>query len=334
MLKAMSDPHGTAYAIGIDLGGTNIKAALVNRTRGLVRSTCIETGSENGPDFVMRQIATAAREMMEHVLPHQLRGIGIGAPGTINWDRTTLAHPPNIPGWESIDLGLALQQLLRKKIRVIVENDANAAALGSARFGAGKPYKSFIMVTLGTGVGGAIIHNGRIFRGTTGAAGELGHMSIHYDGPKDGAGVSGAIEAYVGQHYLSRRAERCLASRSDSLLSGKTSLSPAAVAEAALKGDKAAQGLLAWAGHKLGCVLGSCVNLLDIRVFVIGGGVSAAGDLILEPARRTILDYIKPGMQAGVKVVQETRGNEVGTLGAASLLFNDLTDKHAAVPVG
>ena len=185
------------------------------------------------------------------------------------------------------------------------------------------------MVTLGTGVGGAIIHDSRIFRGTTGAAGELGHMTIDFDGPKDGAGVAGAIEAYLGQKYLSRYAEEQLMHQSASLLFGKSQLSPADVAMAANQGDPGAMAVLDWAGHKLGCVLGSCLNLLDIRVFVVGGGVSAAGDLILEPARRAILNYVKPGMHAGVQILQETRGNEVGTLGAASLLF-DYDDGNAS----
>ena len=136
----MSKQKGAERAIGIDLGGTTIKAALVNRNSGVKRSISVETGSEHGPEHVVHQIANAIRRMADGTPLHTLRGIGIGAPGTINWGRTTLIHPPNIPGWESINLKETLQSILQEEIPVVVENDANAAALGSARFGAGKPF--------------------------------------------------------------------------------------------------------------------------------------------------------------------------------------------------
>ena len=158
-------------------------------------------------------------------------------------------------------------------------------------------------------------------------------MTIDYGGLPDAAGVSGAIEAYLGQRYLTEYARKQFAARPDSPLCGASKLSPALILAAACLGDEAALAVLAWAGHKLGCVLGSCINLLDIRTVVVGGGISAAGDLILKSARRSVLDYIKPGMRDGVKIVQETRGNEVGMLGAASLVFEHL-DTHASVSGG
>ncbi len=190
------------YAIGIDLGGTNIKAALVERNAGVVVVHRIATEAEQGADHVLDRIVEIAREMIDEAPQKQVAGIGIGGPGTVNWERTSLIYPPNIPGWTEVNLRQALQKPLREDLHVIVENDANAAALGSAHYGAGRPYDAFIMITLGTGVGGAIIYQNAIFRGTTGAAGEIGHMTIDYDGPMDRAGVAGAIEAYLGQRFL------------------------------------------------------------------------------------------------------------------------------------
>ncbi len=324
------------YAIGIDLGGTNIKAALVERNAGVIVVKRTATEAERGADHVLDRIVEVAQEMIEEAPGKHVVGIGIGAPGTINWERTSIRYPPNIPGWVEVNLRDALQQRLREDLHVIVENDANAAALGSAHYGAGRPYDAFIMVTLGTGVGGAIIYQNTIFRGATGGAGEIGHMTIDYDGPVARSGVAGAIEAYLGQRFLSRHARYRLLNYPESPLHQQAGpdmidLTPEMLSQAAEQGDEAAREVLAWAGLKLGCVLGSAINLLDIRTVIVGGGVSAAGDLILEPARKTVGHYIKPGLREGVVILQETLGNEVGMLGAAYLVF-ELLDTHALTP--
>ncbi len=324
------------YAIGIDLGGTNIKAALVERNAGVIVVKRTPTEAERGVDHVLDRIVEVAREMIEEAPGKHVVGIGIGAPGTINWERTSIRYPPNIPGWVEVNLRDALQKRLREDLHVIVENDANAAALGSAHYGAGRPYEAFIMVTLGTGVGGAIIYQNTIFRGATGGAGEIGHMTIDYDGPVARSGVAGAIEAYLGQRFLSRHARYRLLNYPESPLHQEAGpdmkdLTPEMLSQAAEQGDDAAREVLAWAGHKLGCVLGSAINLLDIRTVIVGGGVSAAGDLILDPARKAVGHYIKPGLREGVVILQETLGNEVGMLGAAYLVF-ELLDTHALTP--
>lgn len=312
-------------AIGIDLGGTSIKGALVHHAYGIVATASADTEASSGPDHVLGQIESVARRLLRR--DRNIVGLGIGAPGTIDKDRTQLIHPPNIPGWDKIDLQSVLKSRLGERLQIMVENDANAAAMGSLRYGAGRPYDHFIMVTLGTGVGGAIIFNKELFRGASGAAGEIGHMTIRYDGPKDQAGVRGAIEAYVGQRFLAGHARDQLSDFPESTLHTKPGLkhlTPQLIAEAAVGGDKGAAHILQWAGFKLGCALGSCVNLLDIRTIIVGGGISAAGDLILEPARAAILSYIKPGMHEDVVVLRETLGNEAGMLGAASLVFEEL----------
>lgn len=318
------------YAVGVDLGGTNIKAALVKRGEGLVRDLSTETGGEHGPDHVIRQIARVVRDLTADLPLEAFAGIGVGAPGVINWERTTVSYAPNIPGWEVVDVREALCAQLERKLPVIVENDANVAGLGSAHYGAGRPYDSFIMVTLGTGVGGAIIYDNRIFRGSTGAAGEIGHMTIDYEGPFDRGGVAGAIEAYLGQRFLSRHARYRLMTRQSILheMAGPDliDITPRMLYDAAVAGDEGAIEVLAWAGHKLGVVLGAAANLLDIRKFIVGGGLSAAGDFILKPAREAIVRYVYQGMREGVEIIREPKGNEVGVLGAAHLVFQYLDE--------
>jgi len=318
------------FAIGIDLGGTNLKAALVRRGHGLVERSSTPTGAEQGPDHVVDRLASAVREMMDAAPGSEIAGVGIGSPGTINWERTTVTQPPNFPGWMEVNLRKALRERLSDRcenLGVFVENDANVAGLGSAHYGTGQPYDSFLMVTLGTGVGGAIIYQNRIFRGSTGAAGEIGHMTVNYAGPFENFGIGGAIEGYVGQKFLSHHARLRLRSRTDSLVHDLTGnnledLSPKILFEAADAGDEPAQDMLAWAGHKLGVVLGSAVNLLDIRTIIVGGGVSAAGSFILDPAREALREFAIPNLRDGLQLLREERGNEVGLLGAAHLAFD------------
>ncbi len=324
------------FAIGVDLGGTAIKAALVERGRGLVKEITLATEADFGPDHVLDRIAALVVEIQSTVPDKKIAGVGFGAPGTINWERTTVFYPPNLPGWEVVNLREALWARMESPLPVLVENDANLAGLGSAHYGAGRPHDSFIMVTLGTGVGGAIIYNNHIFRGTTGGAGEIGHMSIDYEGPVDRYGIGGAVEAYLGQRFLSRHARYRLLTRTGSRVHQTAGedlihLTPRMLYDAAVEGDEDAQEVLAWAGHKLGCVLASAVNLLDIRKVVVGGGVSAAGNFILDPARKAIMQYAMPTLREGLEIIRETLGNEVGMLGAAHLVFQYL-DEQAAPP--
>lgn len=315
----------TDLAVGVDLGGTAVKVGLVHRGGEIIDSTHRETDANLGPGHVLDEIVDGIRSLLKR--KRKLVGIGIGAPGSVTLDRTTVIQPPNFPGWQTVNLSEEIGNALEYKWPVIVDNDANVAALGSAFFGAGRSFDSFIMVTLGTGVGGAIIHNKKLFRGTTGAAGEIGHVSIDYDGPMAAAGIPGVVEAYVGQRFLSEHARVYLKKHPESLVFKKTGgkqneLNPKVLAEAAQEGDGAATEVLAWAGHKLGWGLGSVVNVLDIRKIVVGGGVSAAGDLILGPARVAVMQAVMPGMREGVELVRETLGNKVGMLGAAQLAFS------------
>lgn len=322
------------YAVGIDLGGTLIKAALVERGRGFVMEVVKETEADRGPEHVLDRIAAVVRAIADQVEDGEIDGVGIGAPGSINWERTSVIYPPNLPGWEIVDLRKALQVRLGSEMPIFVENDANLAGLGSAHYGMGRPYDSFIMITLGTGVGGAIIYENKIFRGTNGSAGEIGHMTIDFEGPVDRYGIAGAVEAYLGQRFLSRYARYRLLSR-DSVIHERAGddlvdLTPLMLFQAAQDGDTEAREILAWAGHKLGVVLGSAINLLDIRKVIVGGGLAAAGDYIFDSARKAVREYVMPDLRDDVEILRETLGNEVGMLGAAHLVFQFL-DEHAAI---
>lgn len=309
------------FAVGVDLGGTNIKAALVERSTGLVRRKQIRTEAVEGPEHVISRIESIIRDVVDEDVG--LVGIGIGSPGTIDLARRTVSSPPNLRGWVRVELARELEE--RFGIPVTVDNDANAAGLGSAFYGAGRPFDSFIMVTLGTGVGGAIIYRKEVFRGATGGAGEIGHLSVDYEGPPARSGIPGAVEAYLGQQFLTHHARYRLLNRPSELHSTAgpdlMALTPRMLYEAARRGDGAAIEMLAWAGHKLGCALGSVVNVLDIRKIVVGGGLSAAGDLLLAPTREALKRSTMPAWVEDLEVVLEPLGNDAALLGAARLAF-------------
>ncbi|MDX1419698.1 MAG: ROK family protein [Rubricoccaceae bacterium] len=319
------------YALGVDLGGTTMKGGLVHPSHGLVHEEVVDTEAEEGADRVLDRVAALVASLQAAVPAGAgALGVGIGVPGVVALDRATVIKPPNLPGWDRIHVPEAIRRRLDAPLPIVVENDANVAALGSAFFGAGRSFDSFIMATLGTGVGGAIVHRHRLFRGASGAAGELGHMSVDYEGPLARSGIPGAVEAYIGQAFLSRHARFRLLNE-DTQLKGPAgpeleALTPRQLYEAAAAGDEPARAVLAWAGHKLGCALGGAVCLLDIRKVVVGGGISQAGDFVLEPTRRALHQFVLPSFREGLEVVRETLGNEVALLGAACLVFEQAED--------
>jgi len=329
-----------SFAVGVDLGGTMIKAALVERGTGIVEEAVHMTEAEKGPESVLDSLADIIRALHSAAPDGQVGGIGLGIPGAVNWERTSVLYPPNLPGWGIVDVRAELCSRLGAEYEVFVENDANLAALGSAHYSTGKPYDSFIMITLGTGVGGAIIYNNKIFRGSTGGAGEIGHFSIDFEGPIDRYGIAGAVEAYLGQRFLSRFARFKLISQKESLVHKMSAgndlvdLTPLILFEAASAGDELSTEILAWAGHKLGCALASAINLLDIRKVIVGGGLSSAGDFILGPARRAARQHVMPDARDDIEIVQETLGNQVGMLGAARLVFEYLDEQPPSTGSG
>lgn len=314
-------------AIGIDLGGTNIKAALVDREKGILNQTSIPTEADRGRNHVLDQLAHVAKDVAGN---HDgIIGIGMGSPGIISLDRTTVSNPPNLPGWDVVPISAELKERTGWDCRV--ENDANLAALGSARFGVGKEISDFIMVTLGTGVGGGIIYNNFLYRGATGGAAELGHVIIDYNGPFCNSPAQGAIEGYLGQRFLSKRAWDIIKNHSENPLystfkDNHEDLDPLALFNAAEEGNQIAIDILADAGEKLGIAIVNYIHVLDIRKVIISGGVAKAGKYIINPAKDAALKRLLNPFKSDFDIVYEHLGNEAAILGAASLAFESLTE--------
>jgi glucokinase len=311
------------FALGVDLGGTNIKFGIVSQSGKIVKQTSIKTYADKGPDFVISQMKKGIKELQSKN-KNKIAGIGIGVPGVVTVEKGVVENPPNIPGWGKIKLGEIISKEFN--IDVHVENDANAAAVGEMIFGNGKNLHSFIMVTLGTGVGGGIIMNRKLFRGEFGAAGEVGHVTIEYSGKRCKCGSYGCVETYIGNSYLVNRVRKSLPKHPDSLIwkiikNDLEQLSPLVIQQAMEKGDEYAVSVVNDMGLYLGSALASVSNLLDISTFIIGGGVAGFGKPLFNAAGKTIKARVLTPLRKRVKVLPAKLKNNAGIKGASALVF-------------
>ncbi len=306
--------------IGVDVGGTKILGGLVDQQGQIVRTTRRPTPRHDAMD-VLAVVAEVVNELADR---EAVAGVGVGIAGAVDTARSTIIWAPNLH-WADVPA----RELLEGKtgLRVVVENDGNAAAWGEFRFGAGHGLSDMVMVTVGTGVGGGIINDGRILRGAHGGAGEIGHLAVVVDGRPCGCGRKGCWEQYASGNALVRRARALAAERRPEagLLLGLGDGSPEGVqgvhvTEAAQAGDPVAVEAFTVTGTWLGRGLASLSQILDPGAFVIGGGVSEAGDLLLARARDALTENIGGMGHAAVpEVRQATLGNDSGLIGAADL---------------
>lgn len=311
----------TKYAVGVDLGGTSIKFGLVSESGKIKKKFSLDSNASKGPDAVIEQIKKGIAQLIN--TKNKIAGIGIGTPGAVIKKKGTVENPPNFKGWESIPLGSIIKNEFNKK--VYVENDANAAAIGELIFGAGKKMDNFIMVTLGTGVGGGIIINRKIYRGESGAAGEIGHVSINEKGKKCNCGSRGCIETYVGNNYLIEQVKKELPRHKDSklnkLISEGNTLTPKLIHDAYLLNDAFAELIITDMGQKLGSALASIVNVLDISKIIIGGGVAGFGDILFDTIENTVKERVMKPISPRIEIKPAKLKNEAGIKGASALVF-------------
>ncbi len=308
---------GNEMFIGIDLGGTNIKGGLVNSEGIILEEKDIPTEVQGGVDHVLSRMADVIRSLVKSAGKIPIRGAGIGCPGQINVKRGIYHQGPNFPGWDGVPIVFELEK--RVGIPIVIDNDANLAALGEYAYGGGKGVAGMILVTLGTGVGGGIILDGALFHGISDAAGEIGHTSIHMQGPVCACGRRGCLEAYVGTKGILSRMKQKLADGSKSVLSGKPSdtITPKDIGMAAAGGDAPAVEVLRETGDILGFGLANLANLLNVEKIVVGGGIANAGDFILKPAQAALDREALPVVREVCRVVKAELGNSAGLVGAA-----------------
>ena len=309
-----------AYAIAVDLGGTHVRAAVVAPDGRVVHAVRDRTRAEEGPDAVVSRLIRLARTALAECERENVVGVGVAAPGPVDPDRGVVMYPPNLPGWGEVPLARLLADALG--MPVWLGNDANLAALGEHRFGTGRDVHHMIYITISTGVGGGIIVNRRLLTGALGMAAEIGHMPLIPEGPLCSCGHRGHLEALASGPSLAREA-RAAIERGWPTCLAELDRPPSAedVVAAARSGDRVALELLARAGAHLGRAMALLVHLFNPERFVVGGGVSNAGDLILEPARRAARRHVLPAYRHTFDVVPAGLGDNAGVVGAAALVF-------------
>lgn len=308
-------------SIGIDLGGTNIKVALVDKEDGILFKHSIPTEAAKGRDHIVRLMSDLIKEYAAKS-DKPVMGVGLGLPGMVTLDGRIVQNPPNFPGWGNEPIAELIEE--QSGYSCVLGNDANMMAFGSSRFGVGQGYDHFIMITLGTGVGGGIIYNRQLFLGSSGAAAELGHVIINYHGPLSNSNTRGGIEAYLGQRFLSRFAADMIRQHpSNALYAFHTddfeTLEPVDLYNEAQKGNALAVDILRQTGEKLGYAIVNYIHTLDIRTIIVSGGVANAGEYLLKPAKETALKFLMPPYRNGFDILQENLGNDAAILGSASL---------------
>ena len=274
-------------ALGLDLGGTKIQSLVVDDRGTILGEDRRPTLAAEGPEAVVDRLAESALSALSRagLEPGDVLAIGVSAPGPCDFERGVLLHAVNLPGWTATPLAALVQERLGRP--AILENDANAAALAEARHGAGQGARHLIYLTISTGIGGGLILDGRIYRGANGTAGELGHVTVDERGPVHSCGMRGCLEVMASGTAIARLADEAVAAgRSAALAEAAThgELTPAEVHAAAEEGDPVAAEILASAAHYLGVGLANYLNIFNPNVIVIGGGVTAIGSRLLEPA--------------------------------------------------
>ena len=316
--------------IGVDLGGTKIMAGLVSEEGKVLSRVSSPTEAEKGGEHVMEKIIDLVREAAKEaeVPLSEVLAIGVGTPGCIDSERGVVVSPVhNIPGWQGMEIGRRLKEATGRPS--FADNDVNVIALGEALFGAAKGARCAICVAIGTGIGGGIVIEGKIFRGATYFAGEIGHMSINPWGLKCGCGARGCVEAYASGPAIERLAEEGIKRGVRSIIPevarelGEPGITARSVFEAVRRGDAFAREIVYEAVRMLGALLGGVINLLNPDRVVIAGGVAQAGEVLLPILEREVRRWALPPSFEACKIVLSKLGPDAGIIGAAALAMNE-----------
>lgn len=308
------------YYVGVDLGGTNIKAGLVGKDAGILVKKSIPTEAERGPDHILKRICHLIADVVEEAaLPAELiGGLGLGAPGTLEIATGVVRYPPNLPGWRNVPI---IEYVSRETgFRSILENDANAAAYAEYWVGAAKGASSIVMLTLGTGIGGGIIIDGSLVHGNSDSAGELGHIIVEIDGRECPCGNRGCLERYASANAVVARFNEAVGSGARSELAEEAengSVTAKMIFEAAVAGDDLANRIFWETGTYLGIGIVNLLHTLNPARVVLAGGLIGAGDLLMRPVRETVEKRALPDAQRDLVICFATLGEDAGLIGAA-----------------
>ena len=298
------------YSIGVDLGGTNLRAAAIDGEGRILKKISTPTNLAAGPDAVVADMVTAIQQIRNELGVRDLIGVGIGAAGFILMEKGVITSSPNLPGFDDYPLRDKVEQ--RLEIPVILENDANAAALGEKWMGAGRDVDDLVLLTLGTGIGGGIISGGNILHGFVGMAGEIGHMTVVPDGNPCGCGNRGCLEKHASATAVVSMAR---------MMGLGENLTSKDVFDLAIAGNPKARAVFETAGSALGVALAALVNIFNYPLYLLSGGVLAAWDVFAPVMFEELKRRSYVFRNTVTRIEPAALGNEAGLYGAAYLPF-------------
>ncbi len=316
--------------LAIDVGGINIKAGIATEQGKVDEFAEIQTPKSDGPQGVFASILTILG--IFNISPNKLNAISIGLPGPVGKDGI-IYNPPNLQSWGVVDIPLDLAQFLNyPQENIYVANDASLAALAEYKFGNGRGANPMIMLTLGTGIGGGIIIDGKPFTGKNGFAPELGHIVLDPNGPRCGCGRLGCAETFVSHKGIVRTAWELLKRDKGSIMwslmkESSNRIIPEVVKDAALLGDPAANKVIELTAQKLGILLADLINIFNPERIVIGGGITMLGKLLIEPAREYAIKKSLKRLSRDVTIVKAKFSQKAGVLGAASMALEKIHNR-------
>jgi glucokinase len=298
------------FIIGIDLGGTNLKIALLNANCKIIKKEIVSTKRFAKKESLIQAICDAINLIFDknRLTKKVVLGVGLGLPGPIDQRQGIVHFFPNIPGWKEVNLKSILEK--RLSLPVLLDNDAKLMTLAEYKLGAGRGFQNVLCLTLGTGVGGGIIINGKLYRGQDNAAGEIGHLPINEKGPACNCGGLACLETYIGNNRILKEA-RIVFNRDISLEE---------LSALAKKQNKQALNIWLKVGSRLGVALAGMVNLLNLDAIIVGGGVANAGSILFNKVRRVIKDRSMSVQAKRVVLLEAKLGSDAGMVGAAILV--------------
>lgn len=315
------------YVVGVDIGGTKLATVVADTTGNILNKVRKPTLAEKGPEYALQLLFDMVHETigLAGLERTAISAIGVSCGGPLDTKTGIVYSPPNLPGWDALPLKAQLESEFQ--IPVTIENDANASALAEYRFGGGRGYNAVLYMTMSTGIGGGIVLDGQVYHGANDSAGEVGHQILLPDGPPCGCGKRGCLEALCSGPAIARRAqaavrnERAAATALLDLAGGRIeAVKSEHVLEAARRGDDLALQLVEETGYYMGWGIANLVNILNPDIVLLGTIAIAAGDLLLNPIRKTVAEFAMTRPAEAVKIAPAQLGEALGDLAAIALV--------------
>lgn len=308
------------YVVGVDLGGTKIYTALVDLEGNIVKEKVVETLASEGQEAVSERILDTIANVIAGVDNELIKAIGVGSPGPLDAKKGIIFEPSNLP-FKNYEIVKTIKD--RFNLPTYLDNDANVATLAEFMFGAGKGTENMVYITVSTGIGGGAVINGKLYRGNTANALEVGHMTVSKEGPRCGCGNVGCAESFASGTAIGKRAKEAVASKVATSLKKYNDVTAKEVFIEAAEGDAEAKRILDNALYYLGITVGNVMTHLDPEKVVMGGGVINGGDIVIETVKKVVAERCLSVFAENCSIEKAKLGGQAGVLGAAALAITE-----------